>query len=112
MADYAIVPDGTDSEHEFKFLNKEGVAVALAESAKYRILDKDNAVVVAWTPIVPPAPGSIKVPGESNRVREPRDTVRKITIVAKHNGGENLTGEIKYVLANYGGIQTAVDLSD
>lgn len=112
MSDYAIIPDGTDSEHEFVFLNKAGAVVPSAESAKYRIVDRDNAVLVDWTSIVPPEPGSIKVPGEINRVRNSRDTVRKITIVVRHNGGENLTGEIRYDLNNYGGIQTPGDLSD
>ena len=110
MGDYEIVPDGADSEHPFTFLGKDGNVVSMAEAAKYRIVDKNNAVVVDWTSIIPPQPGSIKVTGKSNRVREPWDIVRKITIVAKHNGGEIMPGEIKYALADYGGIQTAEDL--
>ncbi len=84
----------------------------MAESAKYRVVDRNNDVIQDWTNISPPGPGSIKVSGETNRVRFDKDTIRKITIVAHHNGGETITGEIKYALVDYGGIQAAGDLSN
>ncbi len=107
----AQVPDGTDSSHPYECQDENGVAVPSVEAIKYRVVDKNNADVLAWTPINPPVPsGTIEVPGEINRVRQNGDTIRKITIVAKHDGGKNKTGEIVYELTDFGGIQTTDDL--
>ncbi|MCG8639045.1 MAG: hypothetical protein MI862_04885 [Desulfobacterales bacterium] len=108
----AQVPDGTTSKHPFECLNSAGEIVASVEAVKYRIVDKDNAVLKDWTLITPTVPsGIIVVDAEINRVRESRDNIRKISIVATHDGGKKKTGWIAYDLVDNPGIQTADDLS-
>ena len=114
MNGYSTVPDGTDSEHPFECLDKDGNIVTSVEKIKYRVLAKNEEVLTDnWIDITPPVPsGTIKVPGELNRCRDTGDTKRTISIVATHNGGGKKTGYINYALDNNPGVKTATDLSD
>ena len=112
MAAMIQVPDGTHSKHPFECRNSAGEVAASVEAVKYRIVDKDNAVLKDWTPILPPLPsGVIEVDGEINRIRESRNTIRKISIVATHDNGKKTTGWMAYELLDNPGIVTPEDLS-
>ncbi|MEE9573506.1 MAG: hypothetical protein V3W20_10690 [Candidatus Neomarinimicrobiota bacterium] len=101
---YKIAPDDADPGDIVTINDIDYVLVDSVEGLKYALLDKNGGVIVDWTNIDLLVEGQIVVPGPKNRISRPDLHERFLTILAVHNGGEQITEEIEYDLISSIGI--------
>ena len=100
MAAKTYVNEGSTSDHSISFFDSGGVAVT-PESLRYRVTD-GSVDVVPWAILANNAT-EIEISATANTIGTVSNK-RYLTVEATHNGGDKITSEIVYTLANLKGI--------
>ena len=109
------VGEGKTSTHVFTLTDKDGDPITSVEGLKYTVLEgvaygsaQDASTILDWTNLSlilsAEGTGEVEVPGPLNRLSASDMVMRYLTIMAIHDGGDQLPVGIEYRIIPTAGV--------
>lgn len=98
------VDEGSDSEEGYRFVDADGVPVAVVESVEFKVSNAQGTVLTDWTSLFPLAEGTVPIAASVNTKASINDILRFVTVRITYGGGKVKTAEKSYRLKNLIGV--------